>query len=71
MTRADRNTLIQFLKLIKRSPDPGNGWRSVSDPFVPIAEDFANKYPELVVMNDQKIYMTREARTLLEWEPTA
>jgi len=38
----------QFLKLIARSPDRGEGWRSVSDQLLPICEDITKTLPELI-----------------------
>jgi len=37
-----------FLKLIKRSPDRGDGWRSISDQLLPLCESAANAMPDLL-----------------------
>lgn len=43
----------QFLQLLKRSPDRGDGWRSVSKTCWPLVEDF--KTPELIEIDKENM----------------
>ena len=36
-----------FMRLVARSPDQGDGWRSVSDMLRPMSENMAAQRPEL------------------------
>lgn len=37
-----------FLRLIERSPDRGDGWRSISEVLLPVCEKVAGQLPELL-----------------------
>jgi hypothetical protein len=38
----------QFLKLLARSPDSGDGWRSISEQLLPLCESAVEAMPELL-----------------------
>jgi hypothetical protein len=44
MTQAQKD----FLHLIARSPDRGEGWRSISGVLLPMSEQIAGQLPELL-----------------------
>lgn len=58
---------LAFLRLVERSPDVKDGWRKVSDVLMPMVEDHAKWYPELVQLENGHCRLTEEAHVVLKW----
>lgn len=42
-----------FLRLVERSPDRGEGWRSISEQLLPLCERHAAELPELLGLDKE------------------
>jgi hypothetical protein len=61
---------ITLLRLIERSPDRGDGWRSVSDTLWPYISEQCAKFPTLVEIehgDPGRVRLTTEAENVLRW----
>lgn len=58
---------MDFLKLVLRSPDQGDGWRNVSDMLWPTTQEIAAEFPTLLELAHKQVRLTAEAKTLVAW----
>ena len=63
LTPQDKN----FINLILRSPDIGDGWRNSSNTLWPIVQGMAEDQPELFELGEKTIRLTPVARILMEY----
>lgn len=54
-----------FLQLLLRSPDRGEGWRTVSDVLWPLVQDFSK--PEFVEVGDKRVRLTPTGLTICDY----
>mgnify|MGYP006060201355 FL=1 len=60
-----------FMRLVLRSPDTGDGWRNVAKVLVPVCEKEVAKRPELYEFNPSaapaRIRLTERGNTIVEY----
>ena len=69
MTDQKRKSAFEFLRLIERSPDVGDGWREVSDTlWVPI-RSWTKDFQELIELHptEQRVGLTHEGQIVMKW----